>query len=107
MKIKSNLVMNTSILAPHSPSSIDGKVVIGGGVPVAVNIPAGSTIEIDDAVWLKDFAKAATDLISSGSLSILEEVKLSKADLAKAKKARAVALKAELAKLETAETNKE
>tara|TARA_R110000744_G_scaffold208461_11_gene327191 strand:+ start:7664 stop:8002 length:339 start_codon:yes stop_codon:yes gene_type:complete len=106
MKIKSTMVMNTSILAAHGPSVKDGKVVIGGGASKSLNIPAGSTIELADAVWLKDFAVAAKDLLAAGDVVIVEDVKLSKADKVKANKAKAADLKAQLKALETFDSDK-
>jgi hypothetical protein len=106
MKIQSTMIMNTSILAAHGPSTKDGKVVIGGGAPKALNIPAGSTIEVADAVWLKDFAVAAKDLLASGEVVMVEDVVLSKADKAKANKIKAAELKAQLKALEGADSVK-
>lgn len=78
MKIKSNLVFNTSILARHTDKSKDAtKVVIGGALPEYLLIPAGSTIELADAEWAK-FAEAAKPLIKAGSLDLLEAPELSK-----------------------------
>lgn len=103
MKLVSNLLWNTSILKAHSPAVVDGKVVIGGGEPKSLNIIAGSTLEVDDKVWTEDFELAAQGLIADGAITIVEGVKLSKADKAKAKKAKAAALKAQLAALDAEE----
>ena len=103
MKIKSNLEWNTSILKAHSPAVVDGRVVIGGGEPKSLNIIAGSTTEVEDKVWLEDFKVAAQDLIEAGAIAVVEDVKLSKVDKAKANKAKAAALKAQLKALEAEE----
>lgn len=100
MKVKSTLIFNTSLLAQHSPSQIDGKVVIGGSQPKDVILPAGATLEIEDSLWVKYFEGPAQELISAGYLEITEEVVLSKSDADKAKKAKTAALKAQLAELE-------
>ena len=94
------MIFNTALFSPHSPSQVDGKVIIGGGEPESLNIPAGSTIELDDKVWLRDFAEAAQADIDAGNLVVVEKVKMSAAEKTKAKKERAKKLKAELAALE-------
>jgi hypothetical protein len=103
MKIKSNFVFNTSLLAQHTPTAVDGKIVIGGSQPKDLILPAGATLELEDVLWTKYFEASAQDYLKSGHLKITEAVKLSKVDEAKAKKARAASLKAELAELEAAE----
>jgi 3-phosphoglycerate kinase len=103
MKIKSNVIWNLGILKAHQPSVKDGKVVIGGGMPKSLNIVAGSTIELNDQEWLDDFAEASKDLIEDGALTIVEDVKLSKEDKAKAKKAKSAKLKAEIKALDAEE----
>jgi hypothetical protein len=103
MKIKSNLEWNVGILKAHAPAVQDGKVVIGGGEPKALNIVAGSTIELNDQEWTEDFAVAAQELIDEGALTIVEDVKLSKEDKTKAKKAKIAAAKAALKALEADE----
>lgn len=93
MKIKSTLAFNTSLLSAHSPSVKNGQVVIGGGVSVDLNIPAGATLEVDDAKWKKFWAEPAADHIEAGYLVIVEGVKLTAAEQKKEDAA-------ELAKLE-------
>tara|TARA_R110000796_G_scaffold14055_10_gene46153 strand:- start:4487 stop:4816 length:330 start_codon:yes stop_codon:yes gene_type:complete len=108
MKVKSNLIFNTALLSAHAPAVQDGKVVIGGGVSKELNIPAGSTIEVVDAIWVRDFQEAAKDHIEHGSLTIVEDVKLSEADQDKADAAELKKLEAKAKKLKAkANKNKE
>lgn len=79
MKIKSNLIFNTSLLARHSTSQKDGKVVIGGSEPEGLVIPAGATLELEDAKW-KKFAVAAKPYLANGHLTMLEDVALTEAE---------------------------
>jgi len=102
MKIKSNLLFNTSLIARHTPSVQDGKVVIGGSVCESCVIPAGATLELPDAEYLK-FEESAAGLVESGALTILVKPKKTleeqaASDLAelKAIEEKAKALKAKL-----------
>lgn len=99
MKVKSTLPFNTSLLSQHGPSSKDGQVVIGGGAPREVNLPAGATLEIADKLWTEYFAAPAEAMLENGNLVIVEGVKLSKADQAAADKARLAAIAAEAKEL--------
>jgi hypothetical protein len=80
MKIKSNLEFNTSVLARHTKLDKDAtSVVIGGSMPEYLLIPAGSTIELPDAQWVK-FAEAAKQLIKNEHLTLVEAPVLSEAE---------------------------
>ena len=106
MKVKSNLIFNTSLLARHAPSVQDGKVVIGGDAVEYCVVPAGATLTLDDAEWHK-FEKAAAPMVESGALEILvppkktleEQAESDRAEL-EAAEAKAKKLKAKLAKAE-------
>jgi hypothetical protein len=102
MKIKSNLVFNTSLLARHIKQGNNGdKVVIGGSQPEYMIIPAGSTIELSDEAW-KKFAKAGEPLLKSGGLTITKAPKLSDDEQADADAKELAEAKVNLAKLSEA-----
>lgn len=82
MKIKSNLLFNTSLLARHTAKDKD-KIVIGGALPEYMIIPAGATIDLHDLEWLK-FASAAKAMLASGKLSMIVAPELSEEAQAKA-----------------------
>ena len=75
MKIKSLLIFNTALLANHAMNNSD-KVVIGSAQPDYLNIPAGSTIELEDSEWVK-FADAAAEMIEGKQLVMVEAPALS------------------------------
>lgn len=100
MKIKSNLEFNTSLMARHTATADkeNTKVVIGGAQPEYLTIPAGSTIELEDAKWTK-FAEAGAKLIEGGHLTMLEAPKLSEAEQEAADVLALAAAQAAVAKL--------
>ena len=82
MKIKSNLLFNTSIMARHIlQDKSDKKVIVGSSLPNSLNIPAGATIELEDSEWLM-FAPAAKELIKAGHLTLVQSPKLSEEEQA-------------------------
>jgi hypothetical protein len=101
MKITSNLKFNTSLFASHVVKDEETtKVVIGSTAPEYLNIPAGSTIELDDLAWVK-FAKSAKQLLAKGDLTMTESPKLTEEDQAAADEARMVELEKEAAKIKS------
>ena len=63
MKIQSKVEHNISFFAQSGVQ----------GVPPYITIIAGATHEIDDATWVKGYAAAASQAISSGQLVVLVE----------------------------------
>lgn len=93
MKIKSNLIFNTSLYANHSGSN-----KIGSNIPDSVVIPAGSTLELEDSKW-KTFLKSAEDMLESGKLEIVEAPVLSEEEQKAADEAELKAIEARTAEL--------
>lgn len=60
MKIKSNLGHNVSFYSATMPKQY-------------MTVPAGATLELDDKVWIAEYAKAAAPAISSQALTILKQ----------------------------------
>jgi len=101
MKVKSNLEFNTSLLSNHTNSAKEGKVVIGSSQPEAVLIPAGATLELDDASWKRiSNTKSAQALLEKGHLVIVEAPKLSKKEQDAADKKALAKAKADAKELE-------
>jgi hypothetical protein len=99
MKITSNLPFNTSLFASHVVKDKSAtKVIIGGSAPEYLNIPAGSTIELEDKLWEK-FAKAAAPMINKGSLTLTVAPKLSVEDQEAEDDARMLEIEKEAAKI--------
>ncbi len=109
MKIKSNMIFNTSIMAQHvRPKVGDGDVVIiGSSQPLILLIPAGATISLSDEKWKQFNTPASRSQIASGDLTLVESPVLSvkaqaEADVVEEAELRAsmVALKARRAEAE-------
>ena len=99
MKIKSNLIFNTSLYARHAPSVKEGKVVIGGNAIENIVIPAGSTLQLDDKEWAK-FADAAKPLLENNKLEMVIPPKKTIEEIAKEEAAEIEAAKKVLEKAE-------
>ena len=94
MKVKSNLIFNTSLISQHGAKSKDGQVVIGGGAPRDVILPAGATMEIKDSIWKQYFAGPAEAMLKNGDLEITVPVQLTKAEQDAADEAELAAMEA-------------
>ena len=78
MKIKSNMIFNTSILARHTtPEKNGGGIVVGSGQPEYLKIPAGATISLSDVEWEKFNSASTQSLIKAGDLVLIEAPKVS------------------------------
>lgn len=66
MRVQNQVNFNTSIYAKHT----------GQGTPEYITVPAGSTLELEDAVWTEKFAKAAAPQLENGNLKITKSVAL-------------------------------
>ena len=100
MKIKSNLIFNTSLVARHqTPDENATQVVIGSGAPEYLNIPAGSTIMLDDAEWEKFNTAAARSMVEAGDLTLVEVPVLSAEDQARADEDLEASLRSQMADL--------
>ncbi len=99
MKIKSNMIFNTSLLARHAPAVVEGKVVIGGSAVESIVIPAGACLELDDLAWAK-FAEAAKPLLKAKKLEMLVAPKKTIEQIAADEAAEIEAAKAVLKKAE-------
>lgn len=66
MRVRNNAIFNVSVPAKHT----------GNGTPAYVNIPAGSTLELDDELWA-DYEKGAEPMLDNGILEITKAVPLS------------------------------
>jgi hypothetical protein len=106
MKIKSNLVFNTSLMAQHIQQGKDSdKVVIGGAQPEYMLIPAGATIELNDEEW-KKFERAGAPLLKAESLTMVAAPKLSEKEQEEADAKELSDAKVTLAKLSDAASKK-
>ena len=84
MKIKSNLPFSTKLSARHTRKAKAGQqIVIGSALPEQLNIPAGSTITLDDAEWPK-FALAAKPFLKNKHLEMTKAPAMSEEDQAEA-----------------------
>lgn len=100
MKVQSKLPFNTSLLSQHGGKSKDGQVVIGGGAPRDVILPAGATMEIADKLWKDYFAAPAEAMLENGDLVILVPVELTEAEQEAADAAEMAAMEARAKELE-------
>lgn len=84
MKIKSNLNFNTSIMASHSSGADgEGNVVVGGGQPKRLKIPAGATITLSDEEWPNFDTEATRGSIACGNFTLIESPVMSAEEQAK------------------------
>jgi len=105
MKLKSNLLFNTSVLCRHKRPK-ENENIIGSNQPETLNIVAGSTLELKDEEWLK-FRDAAQPMIDKGEITILVDVVKSKAALAKEKAKKVEAARKLIAEVEAKEAKEE
>jgi len=68
MRIRNNKEFNIKVIANHGP--------VGAGAPGYITIPAGATLELDDAEW-KPFAAPAKNDLACGNLEITKAPALS------------------------------
>ena len=100
MKIKSNFIFNTKLIAAHKNvgEHESTSVLIGSALPNVLRIPAGSTIELADSEW-PQYEKAAELHLLNEDLVIVVAPVLSVEDQAAADDALEADLRKQMAAL--------
>ena len=94
MKIKNNTPANLSVGAKSTQGSGNKKFMV---------VPGESTLELEDGVWLKEYAEAAAPIVKAGNLEITEEPVKSEEELEEEAEAALAAAKALIEESENGE----